>query len=313
MKRLWKQKLFYMEVQGYAYHDKVTHSTGQCGFTNGKRIFAAILKSVFTQAFYTTPVVCNIGFEAILKDRLSRYHPDVKRFFRLTQSFELKEDTPLFYTLLCRKKATKKRAFEQLLASIFSQAYQAKLIEDCPVAAIDATGLETRYTSRHFIHCRRRESFYRRNWPKLTIVCDIKTHLIAGCIVTRGPSMDFPNLEKVMSQSQRHIRFNKLLADAGYDSEANHVFCRERLNIRSTVIAYNPRRTSKLPASKYRRQMATQFDSQAYRQRWQVESVFSRHKRLLGSALRNRTSKSRKIECLLRVLTHNLMIIRRAA
>jgi hypothetical protein len=273
-----------MEVHGYAYHDKITHSTGQCGLTYGKRIFAVILKQIFTQAFYPTPVVCNSGFEAILKDGLSRHHPDAEGFFRLTQSFRLKESTSLFYTLLCREKAAKKRAFDELLASIFNQANQAKLIEDCPTAAIDATGLETRYTSRHFIHCRRRESFYRRRWPKLTIVCDIKTHLIAGCIVTRGPSMDFPNLEKVMSQSQRHIHFNKLLADAGYDSEANHVFCRENLNISSTFIAYNPRRTSKLPTSKYRREMATQFDSQAYGQRWQVESLFSRHKRLLGSA-----------------------------
>lgn len=313
MKRLWKQKLFYMEVHGYAYHDKIAHSTGQCGLKNGKGIFTDILKSVFTQAFYPTPVICNSGLKAILKDRLSQHNPDVKGFFRLTQGVGLKEDTPLFYTLLCRKKAAKKRAFEDLLASMFNQAHQAKLIEDRPTGAIDATGLETRYTSQHFIDCRRRESFYRRDWPKLTIVCDIKTHLIAGCIVTRGPSMDFPNLEKVMSQSQRYIHFDKLLADAGYDSEANHVFCREKLNIRSTVIAYNPRRTDKLPTSKYRRQMATEFDSGSFGQRWQVESVFSRHKRLLGSALRNRTDISRERECLLRVLTHNLMIIRRAA
>jgi hypothetical protein len=302
-----------MEVHGYAYHDKITNSTGQSGLKNGKRIFAHILKSIFTQAFYPTPVICNLGSKAILKDGLSRHHPDVKGFFRLTQSLGLKEDTPLFHTLLCRKKADKKRAFEELLASVFNQANQAKLIEDCPTAAIDATGLETRYTSRHFIYCRRRESFYRRRWPKLTIVCDIKTHLIAGCIVTQGPSMDFPNLEKVMRQSQRNIHFDKLLADAGYDSEANHVFCREKLNIRSTVIAYNPRRTNKLPTSKYRRQMATQFDGQSFGQRWQVESVFSRHKRLLGSALRNRMDISRERECLLRVLTHNMMIIRLAA
>jgi hypothetical protein len=313
MKRLWKQKLFYMEVQDYAFHDKITPCTGKCGVTNSKRFFADILKSVFTQAFYPTPAVRNSGFKAILKDRLSRHHPDVRGFLRSTKSFRLKESSSLFYTLLRRKKANKKRAFAELLASIFDRARQAGLIEDRPIAAVDATGLETRYTSRHFIYCRRRESFYRRRWPKLTIVCDIKTHLIAGCIVTRGPSMDFPNLEKVMSQSQRYIHFDKLLADAGYDSEANHVFCREKLNIRSTVIAYNPRRTSKLPTSKYRRQMATEFDSQVYRQRWQVESVFSRHKRLLGSALRNRNAKSRKKECLLRVLTHNLMIIRRAA
>jgi len=44
-------------------------------------------------------------------------------------------------------------------------------------------------------------------------------------------------------------------------------------------------------------------------QRWQVESGFSRHKRLLGSALRARTWKAQKDECLLRALTHNLMLL----
>ena len=109
------------------------------------------------------------------------------------------------------------------------------------------------------------------------------------------------------------LPIDQVLADAGYDSEFNHEFCRDKLNIRSTIIAYNPRRTSKLPTAKYRRQMATKFDTKTYGRRWQVESVFSGHKRLSGSALRNRNAESRKRECLLKVLTHNLMIIRRAA
>ena len=125
--------------------------------------------------------------------------------------------------------------------------------------------------------------------------------------------MDFPNLPKVVEQAEKYIHFDQVLADAGYDSEDNHVFCRDKLKISSTVIAYNPRRAAKLPSTKYRREMATAFERLAYGQRWQVESVFSRHKRLLGSALRNRNTESRIRECLLRVLTHNLMIIRRAA
>ena len=36
---------------------------------------------------------------------------------------------------------------------------------------------------------------------------------------------------------------------------------------------------------------------------------FSRHKRLLGSALRGKSDASREHECYLRVLTHNLMLL----
>ncbi|GEM_PF-1735553 len=63
-------------------------------------------------------------------------------------------------------------------------------------------------------------------------------------------------------------------------------------------------------ALKLKRQMKTQFDKELYKQRSQIESIFSRHKRLMGSALRGRTETSQKRECLYRVLTHNLMILR---
>ena len=46
-----------------------------------------------------------------------------------------------------------------------------------------------------------------------------------------------------------------------------------------------------------------------YGQRWQAESGFSRNKRLLGSALRARRWPDQKREILLRVLTHNLMLL----
>ncbi len=113
-----------------------------------------------------------------------------------------------------------------------------------------------------------------------------------------------------MIQAARHIHFDRLLADAGYDAEHNHVLCREALGIRSTVIPARKRRTRAWPAAKYRRQMKRRFFRRLYGQRWQVESAISRHKRRLGSALRARRWPSQEAECLLRVLTHNLMILR---
>ena len=56
----------------------------------------------------------------------------------------------------------------------------------------------------------------------------------------------------------------------------------------------------KAKGSRYRR---------VYGQRWQAESVFWRHKRVLGSALRGKSDASRERECYLRVLTHNLMLL----
>jgi hypothetical protein len=59
--------------------------------------------------------------------------------------------------------------------------------------------------------------------------------------------------------------------------------------------------------------MKRRFPKRIYGNRWQVESVISRHKRLLGSALRSRNYAAQKRECLLRVLTHDLMILKRVA
>jgi hypothetical protein len=149
-----------------------------------------------------------------------------------------------------------------------------------------------------------------RLYTKLTIVCEHFSHLIAGMTVRLGPSNDSPDLAPTMRQATQHLHVDRLLADGGYDSESNHALCREELGVRSTVIPINARRFSdQEPKSKYRRQMYRRFHNRIYGQRWQSESVFSRLKRHLGSALRARTHESRARECYWWVLTYNLMIL----
>ncbi len=53
-------------------------------------------------------------------------------------------------------------------------------------------------------------------------------------------------------------------------------------------------------------------DKKHYGQRWQVETVNSMIKRNLGSALRAKSSRRRSMELLLRVVTHNIMILCKA-
>ena len=63
--------------------------------------------------------------------------------------------------------------------------------------------------------------------------------------------------------------------------------------------------------TRYRRKLDRRFPKKAYGQRWQIEATFSMLKRHLGSALTRRKPWDINREVLLRVITHNLMIIKR--
>jgi len=294
-------------------NDQIAGGTGKTSYANRQSQFVHLFFQLFSSRFYPTSIVCDTGFTPVPQDRLSWHNPDAQRFLRLTQSFGPQKGTTLFHALLCRKTASKKKPFESFLNTIFEQANDIGLLDEHPQAAVDATGLESRHTSRYYVRRKGYKRFLRYHWPKVTAVCDTKTHLFAACIVTRGPSNDSPQFAPAVIQASRFVQFVQLLADAAYDGEHNHQLCREELGITETMIPLNKRRSRKWPKSKYRRQMKKHFDKELYNQRWQIESAFSRNKRLLGSALKARTEQSRERECFLRILTHNLMIIRRAA
>jgi Transposase DDE domain len=176
--------------------------------------------------------------------------------------------------------------------------------------AIDSTGLETRHISRYY-QWRKGELVEAFSYPKLTTVCDLRSHLWLAAEASFGPSPDAPQFAPAVTQAVANHPIRRLLADRGYDSERNHVICREQLDIRSTVIPARrvPHGTRRLPKTKYRRQMRRRHNLRGYGQRWQIESSYSRHKRLLGTNLRSRGPAAQCWELLLRVLTHDVMLI----
>jgi transposase len=182
---------------------------------------------------------------------------------------------------------------------------------------VGATGLESRHTSRYFFK-RANRKHSSRLWTKVTVACDTASHFLTGATVSLGPANDAPQLRPVMAQASLGVTWDRVLADAAFDSEESHRYCREDLGARATVIPLNRRnRGRKWPQTRYRRQMVKRFrkkprgsrHKRVYGQRWQAESGFSRQKRLLGSALRARKWPDQKREILLRVLTHNLMLL----
>lgn len=121
-----------------------------------------------------------------------------------------------------------------------------------------------------------------------------------------------------MRPAQARCPLDTLLGDSGYDAEHHHEWCRHRQGVRLTIFALNRRGNGrKRPKTRYRAQMprhtrkrrGRRKGRRVYGQRWQAESVFSRKKRRLGSALRARHWANQKKEILLRCLTLNLMLL----
>jgi hypothetical protein len=291
-------------------YDQIACGVGKAGVPDSHNGTLAIFRQPLTPRFYTGTVVCHSDSATVFPDRLPRDCATSGGLYGLESRDWAVEDSALHNPSKSAAASAKKRAWDNLLAAIFSIAKVDGLIENRPEASIDSTGLESNFVSRHFLMRQGKHTQRYRRWTKLTLVCHNASHLIAAGFVSTGPSNDCPYLMPAVSQAVTNLPIDQLLGDAGYDAEANHKFCRQHLGIRSTVIAINSRynKGGQLTGH-YRNQMKNNFPKRKFGQRWQVESVMSRMKRRLGYALRGRTNESRSAECGLRVLTYNLMLL----
>jgi hypothetical protein len=156
--------------------------------------------------------------------------------------------------------------------------------------------------------------------PKLGVAVAAHSHLVVGVWLGTGAGCDGPHFERLLFDAWRRVPNRRFAAvfDAGYDSEANHELARRDMGVRSVIPALAGRRTGRPPAGRWRRHMRRRLlgtprsrRACGYTQRWQAETVVSMPKRNLGSALRGKTANSRKRDLRLKVLTHDLMILRR--
>lgn len=268
--------------------------------------------SIFSKKAFTQPqLFALLCLKQFLRQDYRGLVTLLQEWSELRQALGLKQ-MPHYSTLAhAAKRLGKSEHFRRLWAEVFADAQQLELVEGRPEIVVDATGLESRHSSRYYVW-RRGKRRCKEHWPKLTLASHTGSHLVAGALVTVGPSQDSPQFPPVVRQAARHLgAIDRLLADSGYDAEHNHRLARQRLGIRSTVIALNPRSGGRRwPKARYRRQMKRRFHRRKYGQRWQGESVNSRIKRRLGSSLTGRTHASRKREALLRLLTHDLTILK---
>jgi len=204
----------------------------------------------------------------------------------------------------------------QLLDETVQAAQRVGLLrKKVALAALDGTGFETRHISAYFVKRRNRAcktgyqtTTYTR-YPYANIVCECRSHFVLAVVTGRGPGPEDSYFEPALRQTAARIRVDSLLADAGFDSERAHVIARNGCGIRAIIPATRGRPTTKPLRGYWRNKMKQRFPKHKYGQRWQIETVHSMIKRVLGAALRARNYWSQSREIVLKTLTLNVMIL----
>ena len=202
--------------------------------------------------------------------------------------------------------------------------------------AIDSTTYESRHVSRHYekrCHQTRRRMKAKdakkgrkgsrsgtvKSLPKLGIGVATRCHLVLSAWTGTGAGADQPHFEPVLFDAWRRVPHRSFTAvlDAGYDGEEYHDVGRRDMGLRTVIppAVGRPRKDGGPPGGRWRRHMKRLLRTKAsrrrcgYNLRYQAETVNSMMKRNLGSALGGKTAASRKRDMLLKVLTHDLMVL----
>lgn len=190
---------------------------------------------------------------------------------------------------------------------------------DPPLVAIDSTGLFCGHASRYFEQRRAKTgpTYPARGYQKWAAALWTGPQLVVGQLSKPGPCGDYPDLPPLATVAVAAVPNGLVLADAGYDCEANHVFCRERLGV-GALIPAKTRRFVAGPRRRYRAEMVQALGCatlgvvgeaeslRVYRQRWLVETLMSVVKRKWGEALTARLPAMQRAQALIRGLVYNV-------
>jgi hypothetical protein len=171
------------------------------------------------------------------------------------------------------------------------------------LAAMDATGLETTSASAHYLT---RSGKTRKKYVKVSVCIAIGSLLPAALVVSWGPDNDKREARPLLEKTRLAMQPATMLADAGYDAEWVHEYCRDDWGVAS-VIKPVVHRSDHAVHGVHRSKMTEEFlVENNYGRRWAVESFMSGLKRTTGAALAARSERSLFVEAALRVLAYAL-------
>jgi IS5 family transposase len=115
--------------------------------------------------------------------------------------------------------------------------------------AADANGLEQNAISSFFIrrmHHHTQQPMPWRHWLKCLTVVDVDRQLILAQSARQAPWNDCANLPALVAEARQLTPIGCVLADAEFDSERNHAFCRECPKANSIIPAKRGKKTWKI-------------------------------------------------------------------
>lgn len=175
--------------------------------------------------------------------------------------------------------------------------------QDDQEVAMDATGVETTAASAYF---KTRSGVKRKKYVKLSVCVLCGSLLPAGVVVSWGPCNDKAVAGPLLQKSRAAVQPRTLFADAGYDAEWVHEYCRDDWKVTSWI----PPAVHRLDGGangKYRSKMTPRrLKKNGYGRRWIVESFMSGLKRTTGSMLAARSERCLFTEAAIRVLAYAL-------
>jgi len=174
---------------------------------------------------------------------------------------------------------------------------------------VDGTGLAPQAVSTYFLRRVEQHSGGKtryKHYLKWLVVADVQQQILLAQRARQGPWVDTRALPGLVDAAAQRVPLRLVLADAEFDSRANHQHIRQCWKAES-IIPAQPRRG--IPKGTIRRKMHRRFPQKRYGQRAKIETIFSVVKRKLSSRAPGRTLTSQIRQALL-LGTYNLYRLR---
>ena len=188
------------------------------------------------------------------------------------------------------------------LSALLAQVLERLGVQGVEVA-VDSTGLDpTRAGAYYLARCGRRDR--PKRYVKLSLSVVVGRLVAASVVADWGPCNDKTELPHLLAETRARLRVRDLYADAGYDAEWVHVWCRQQAGIRSWI-PLAVRRADGTAGGHWRAKMASGMPAR-YGRRWAAESFISAMKRRLGVQLRARAADRQLIEGMLKAVVYSI-------
>jgi hypothetical protein len=174
---------------------------------------------------------------------------------------------------------------------------------DRAVLAVDGTGLETTSVSTYFI--KRTNGGKRRRYLKLVAGVDTQRLMFTSVEAHEGPTNDTALLPQIVGTAARIRPVSLVLADAEFDSNANHFFIRVGCGAFSVIPAKRNKKSRRRPRG-YRIDMRARFPAHLYGARALAETAFSTVKRKLSDRAPGRLLQAQQTQAFLLALAYNI-------